>query len=128
MSVARRCLELASLFEAELLTELMLRYWKYPLADAPDFRSDLLEAATQALQYAVYGGRLFDSLSPRIRTWLSRSGMPSGQRCVLAQRRIRARFTKQRERWLENVKRAIPSCFMDDILTAKRPSQHPVGD
>lgn len=44
-SIAKACLQMTGLFEAELLTELMLRFWNHPLAEDEDFRSSLLEAA-----------------------------------------------------------------------------------
>jgi hypothetical protein len=116
MSVARRCLELASLFEAELLSELMLRYWKHPLADDPDFRNGLLEAATQALQHAADGGRLFDSLSPENTNLVAAIWYAEWAAMRTSAAEDSGEVHQQRERWLENVRRAVPSCFTDDIV------------
>jgi hypothetical protein len=49
MSVAKRCLAFSGLFEAEVLIELMLRYWGHPLATDKDFRESLLESAASVL-------------------------------------------------------------------------------
>src|SRR6185503_17670639 len=64
MSVVQRCIGFSGLFEAELLTELMLRYWRHPLADDGAFRSNLLETAAEVLQQAAAGEQLIESLSP----------------------------------------------------------------
>jgi len=115
MSVARRCLELANLYEAELLTELMLRYWKHPLADDPDFRSNLLETATQALQHAADGGRLLDNLSPENTNLVAAIWYAEWVAMPTSAAEDPGEIHQQREQWLDNVKRAVPSCFTDDI-------------
>jgi hypothetical protein len=46
-SIAKACLRMTGLFEAELLTELILRHWGHPLASDGEYRSQLLEAAAQ---------------------------------------------------------------------------------
>jgi hypothetical protein len=116
MSVARRCLELANLFEAELLAELMLRYWMHPLADNSEFRNDLLEAATQALQNATKGERFFDSLAPDNMNLVAAIWYAEWAAMSTSESEDSADMHQQRERWLENVKRAVPSCFSDDVL------------
>jgi len=63
-SVAKACLRFTGLFEAELLTELMLRFWKHPLADDAEFRSNLLESAADVLRASADGERIFDELKP----------------------------------------------------------------
>jgi hypothetical protein len=115
MSVARRCLELASLFEAELLTELMLRYWKHPLADDAEFRNDLLETATQALQDVVNGGRLLDTLSPENTNLVAAIWYAEWAAMRTSEAQDSADIHQQREQWLENIKRAVPSCFTDNL-------------
>jgi hypothetical protein len=116
MSVARRCLELAGLFEAELLTELMLRYWRHPLADNSEFRNDLLEAATQALQTAAQGGRLLDSLSPENTNLVAAIWYAEWAAMRTSEVEDPSDIHQQREQWLDNVKRAVPSCFTDNIF------------
>ena len=55
MSIARASLKLSGLFEAELLLELMLRYWNHPLADDRDFRNNLLENAAESAPHGRGG-------------------------------------------------------------------------
>jgi hypothetical protein len=116
MSVASRCLEFASLFEAELLTELMLRYWQHPLADNREFRTDLLEAATQALQHAADGGQLIDSLSAENTNLVAAIWYAEWAAMRTSEAEDSPELYERRQKWLEDVKRAIPSCFTDNIL------------
>jgi hypothetical protein len=116
MSVVRRCLEFASLFEAELLAELMLRYWQHPLADHREFCDDLLEAATQALQQAADGGRLIDSLSAENTNLVTAIWYAEWAAMRTSEAEDPPDLHERRKKWLEDVKRAVPSCFTDDIL------------
>src|SRR6267154_1271415 len=102
MSVARRCLECASLFEAELLTELMLRYWKHPLADDSEFRNDLLETATQALQNAANGAQLLDSLAPENTNLVAAIWYAEWAAMRTSEAEDPPDIHQQRENWLEN--------------------------
>ena len=52
------------MFEGELLTELMLRYWRHPLAENAEFRSDLIENAAKALRLSIEGNNLIEGLPP----------------------------------------------------------------
>jgi hypothetical protein len=115
MSVARRCLDLASLFEAELLTELMLRYWKHPLADNTEFRNDLLEAATQALQAVVNGGQLLESLASENTNLVAAIWYAEWAAMRTSEAEDPVDVHQQRENWLQRVRRAVPSCFTDNL-------------
>src|SRR5262245_47394861 len=110
MTIAQRSLELTGLFEADLLVELMLRYWQHPLANDSDFRNNLLEAAADALRASIQGQLLYEDIRPENMNLIaavayvesvtleSDPEIDSGQRD--------ARF-----QWLERTKKAIPSCF-----------------
>jgi hypothetical protein len=63
-SVAKKCLAFSGLFEAELLLELMLRFWEHPLAADRDFRNDLLENAADALRSSISGQQLIEEIPP----------------------------------------------------------------
>jgi hypothetical protein len=115
MSIAQRCVELASLFEAELLTELMLRFWQHPFADDSDFRSSLLESATEALQQATEGERLLDSLSPENTNFVAALWYVEWVSMRASETEDPSQIHQRREQWLGNVKRSIPSCFKDDV-------------
>ena len=61
-SIAKDCLRFTGLFEAELLTELILRQWRHPHAASAEYRSNLLESAAEVLRASIRGERLFDDL------------------------------------------------------------------
>jgi hypothetical protein len=107
MSVAKKCLGFSGLYEAELLLELMLRFWHHPLAADADFRNELLEGTCEVLRSCVAGQKLMQDIPPDQMNfvasawyveWSSVSGGaedPDGRR----------------QAWLDNVRQAIPSCF-----------------
>src|SRR5436309_12630126 len=64
MSLAKRCLAFSGLFEAEVLIELMLRYWAHPLAADKDFRNELLEGAAGVLRSSVSGQHMIEDIPP----------------------------------------------------------------
>lgn len=112
MSIVRASLKLTGLFEAELLLELMLRYWSHPLADDRDFRNSLLENAAEALRIAAAGQKIIDGLPPRktnlvaaiwYAEWAELDVTPDPD----------AENLEGRRKWLEVVRRAVPSCFCD---------------
>lgn len=112
MSIANASLKMTGLFEAELLIELMLRYWRHPLAEQKWFRDQLLENAAEALRSSVAGVSLIEGLQPRSMNlvaatyyaeWSALAGLPDGETSEVAQRR----------EWLAAVRRSVPSCFCD---------------
>jgi hypothetical protein len=111
-SIARRCLDLTGLFEAELLVELMLRHWDHPLAADSTFRSDLLESAARVLEESTRGSKLFEDFTPRnvnfvvavwYAEWLSVQEATENTGSEIVARRA----------WLARIRQAIPSCFCD---------------
>jgi len=113
-SIAKACLQLTGLFETELLTELILRFWNHPLADDPNFRSSLLEAAAAALRASIDDERLFEDLEPKnvnlvAALWYAESAAISGE-----QGSNDPQLGPQlglRRKWLDTLLRALPSCF-----------------
>jgi hypothetical protein len=107
MSVAKKCLAFTGLFEAEILIELMLRYWAHPLAANANFRNDLLEGTAEALRASVAGQFLIEGLPPKhmnfvAATWyVEWSALASGAKDPRGKRKT----------WLKKIRRAIPSCF-----------------
>jgi hypothetical protein len=107
MSIAGRCLAFSGLFEAELLIELMLRYWQHPLAADGDFRNAVLEGAADVLRSCKAGEVVLEGIPGRhtnfvVAVWYvewntlaSGGDDPQGLR----------------QGWLEKVRQAIPSCF-----------------
>jgi hypothetical protein len=105
MSIAKRCLAFSGLFEAELLTELMLRYWNHPFAADADFRSELLERAASALRTCLAGQALMKDIPPLHMNFVAAlwyaewSDVEAGSQ------------DPDRRQWLERVQKALPSCF-----------------
>ncbi len=116
-TIARRSLELAGTFEAEVLVWLMLGKWDHPLAADEEFRDNLLEAASSVLAGSVDGQRLFDTVSPAnvnliAALWYAEATTLAGDSSIAAEER------RERYAWLEAVRRTIPSCFCepDELL------------
>jgi hypothetical protein len=108
-SIAKRCLEICPLFEAELLLELMMRQWGHPLADNEEFRQVLLESATELLMTAS------DPTCQEIFI----EGLPAQQMnlvsaiwyCEWCGVQDSAEDRSSRQRWLDKVRKSLPSCF-----------------
>ena len=110
MSIARQALSCSGLFEAELLLELMLRYWNHPLADDAGFRSDLLENAVGALRMAANGEELIEGLpGPDMNlvaaVWYAEWDLLQSATESTHQDK------DARSQWLTTVRVAVPSCF-----------------
>lgn len=109
---------MTGLFEAELLIELMLRYWQHPFAEDSDFRLALLNNAADVLQSAVESpdddrmiqglrGGMFNLVSA---TWYA-------EWCAVHEgREATESELAARQVWLETLRRALPSCFCDPNL------------
>lgn len=114
-SIAKACLRLTGLFEAELLTELLLRFWNHPQANDAEYRSALLEAASEVLRASIGGERLFEDLEPKnvnfvAAVWYAESVSVDEPGEATASER------KLRRKWLNAVLRALPSCFCNPDL------------
>lgn len=106
---AQRCLAICPLFEAELLLALMLRNWGHPFAGDEVFQQSVLESATELLTTA----------SDETCTELFIEGLPANDMNFVsavwyvewcgAQDDDRERDGRQK--WLADVRRALPSCF-----------------
>ncbi len=111
---AKQCLGICPLFEAELLLELMFRYWSHPYADNKEYRSSLLESATELLM------RASDTNCNEVFF----RGMPTQDMNFVSavwyvewnsvQDSVEDRNSRQR--WLEKVRKSLPSCFCDTDL------------
>jgi hypothetical protein len=107
MSVAKRCLAFSGLFEAEVLVELMLRYWNHPLAPDEEFRNNLLEGAASVLRACAAGQKVIEEIPGRqmnfiAAVWYSEwTTLASGIQDA----------PEQRHEWLEKLRKALPSCF-----------------
>lgn len=114
-SIAELSLSFTGIYEAELLTELMLREWKHPLASDEEFRNHLLESAAEVLTASVAGERLTDEIAPGninlvVALWIAESMMLDGADAMPSAER------SAREAWLGSVRRSVPSCFCNPEL------------
>ena len=112
-SNAKRSLAICSLFESEVLVWLLLRNWHHPLAEDGDFRNQLLETATAVLDTAA--------TDPRSTVFIK--GVPASDMNLIAaiwyaeNRALEdlqtesGRDREARRRWLDAVRRGLPSCF-----------------
>ena len=113
-NIAKRCLEICPLFEAELLLELMMRQWRHPFADNEEFRQALLESATELLMTAS------DPSCQEIFI----EGLPAQQMNLVSSIwyvewggvQDGAEDRSARQQWLDNVSKSLPSCFCDTDL------------
>ena len=111
---AKRCLELCALFEAELLLELMFRFWDHPYADDKEFRSNLLESATELLMRAAD----LDCEEVFI------ADMPTQEMNFVSavwyvewnSVQDDTEEKNSRQKWLNEVRKSLPSCFCDTDL------------
>jgi hypothetical protein len=107
MSVAKGCLAFSGLFEAEVLVELMLRYWSHPLADDQDFRNALLESAASVLQACVAGQKIMEDIPPEKTSFITAVWYVEWNTVGTGAEDADG----QRQAWLEKVRIALPSCF-----------------
>ena len=112
-SNAAKSLGFCSLFESELLVWLMLRNWSHPLAEDEDFRNQLLEAATEVLNAAAGGSpdQIFIEGVPAIDMNLVAAIWYVEFRAIEDARSASRHEIEARQRWLETVRRTLPSCF-----------------
>jgi hypothetical protein len=107
VSLVKQCLAFSGLFEAEVLIELMLRYWAHPFADDEDFRNQLLEGAAAVLRNCTSGQETMEDIPPEQMNFIAAvwyvewNALASGEDDPEG----------LRQRWLERVRKAIPSCF-----------------
>jgi hypothetical protein len=116
MAIVDESLRCSGLFEAELLLELMMRYWRHPRAADSEYRNELLEHAAESLRLAASGQKLIDAI-PASKTnlvaavwyveWAALANVPPSDPDY-----------SQRQAWLETVKKSLPSCFVnpDDLF------------
>jgi hypothetical protein len=107
ISIAEKSLAASGLFEAEVLTELLLWRWNHPLKSNAEFRENLLEDAATALRRAVAGEQFIESV-------------PAAEMNLIAAiYYVESNFLLSgdmdpngaRRQWLHLVRRSLPSCF-----------------
>jgi hypothetical protein len=100
------------MFEGELLTELMLRYWRHPLAENAEFRNDLIENAAKALRLSIEGNNLIEGLPPEYMSLIAALWYAEWSSLQnTSTEEILESVLQKREAWLRALRRAVPSCF-----------------
>jgi hypothetical protein len=110
-SIAKKCFEMSSLFEAELLVRLMLWRWGHPLAGDEEFAKGLLEDASEALREASEGEELIEGAPAGSMNFVA--AVWCAEQCAVEAGEGRPETIEARKRWLGAVRRALPSCFCD---------------
>ncbi|MEI8019134.1 MAG: hypothetical protein WCH39_13105 [Schlesneria sp.] len=110
--IAQVSLDFTGLYESELLTELMLRFWHHPNADDADFRNTVLEIAAEALQASVRGESLVEGVPPDqmnivCAIWFAEWNRIQNDDDINAEERVAI------EKWLNTLRRSVPACFCD---------------
>lgn len=108
-TIAEQSLDLTGMFEAEILCRLVLREWKHPLSENPEYRNHLLEAAADILQSSVSGEALIDDVSPQHMNLIA--AMWLSECTALGDESIPSEERSARRQWLGEIQRALPSCF-----------------
>ena len=110
--IAKVSLDFTGLYESELLTELMLRFWNHPNADNADFRNILLETAAEALRATVAGQQLIEGLPPNEMNLVSAIWFAEWNR-IENDTEVSSDERAAVETWLATLRRSIPACFCD---------------
>lgn len=106
-AIAKESLAMAGLFEAEVLTELLLWRWAHPQRTDREYRRALLEDAAAALRQAIGGTALFEEVPAEETNLIAAlyfvewSALQSGA----------ADADGTRQKWLDQFRHALPSCF-----------------
>jgi hypothetical protein len=112
MTLAEDSLKFSGSFEAEVLVELMLRYWNHPLAADPEFRVGLLEAAAEVLRASVSGQQSLDEVPPHSMNLVAAIWYAEFL-AADSDHEQPAEIMAGRIRWVETARRSLPSCFCD---------------
>lgn len=113
MTTADESYRFSGLFEAELLLQLMLQYWKHPLADDAEFRNELVERAAEILLRAVKGEQLLPEVPSSQMNFVAAVWYAEASMLQDSDSGIEKSEQAERQHWLEAIRRTIPSCFCD---------------
>jgi hypothetical protein len=113
-SNAAQCYAFCSLFEAEVLLELMMQRWDHPFADNESYRSGLLESATELLSTSAEEScsQIFiEDLAPEDMNFVAAVWY-----CEWCGAQDDREQYELRQEWLKEVRRVFPSCFCSSKL------------
>lgn len=113
-SNASQCYAFCSLFESEILLQMMMEKWHHPFANNEQFRGGLLESATELLMTAAEEGcaQVFiEGLSAKDMNFVAAIWY-----CEWCGVQDDSEAYELRRKWLEKVRRTLPSCFSSTHL------------
>lgn len=102
-------IQFCGLFEAELLVDLMLRFWKHPRAGDKEFVGFLVESTADVLKQSREGSKFVEGIEPEDMNFVA--GMWYAEYCQVID--IHSDDKEDRTEWLASVRRSLPSCFCD---------------
>lgn len=108
-STASQCYAFCSLFESEVLLQLMMERWQHPFADNESYRSGLLESATELLSTAAEKScaQVFiESLTAQDMNFVA--AVWYCEWCGIQDDREQY---EARQKWLNEMRSSLPSCF-----------------
>ena len=106
-SISSESLRFTGLFEAEVLTELLLWRWDHPLKSDREFREQLVEWAAEALRKAVGGERLFAEVPAEETNFITAVYYAEWATVSAGEEDPGGR----RQQWLDRLRDYLPSCF-----------------
>jgi hypothetical protein len=109
MSQLDAAIRFCGLFEAEVLVDLMLRYWAHPCAGDKEATNYLVEAAAEILKQARDGHAFIEGVDAEDMNFIA--AVWYAEFCHVAD--SHDPDVAQRQAWLKQVRRALPSCFCD---------------
>jgi len=114
-SIAEISLDMTSLFEAEVLVQLMLWRWQHPYAEDRDFANGLLEDASTLLRGAIQGEQIVEGILPDALNLVAAVWQAEQNAVELADADPDAELESSgaRRNWLAAVRHTLPSCFCD---------------
>ena len=113
MAIVDDALKFCSTFEAEVLLEMMLRYWRHPLEADADFRNDLLEKATEVLSMAQAGTCFLEDIPCAHMNFIAAIWYIEWAAMEAKANEISEDERQVRVEWLNQVRCELPSCFVD---------------
>ncbi len=111
MNVVKSSLVFCKLFEAEVLLELMLRFWNHPLADDEEFRNNLIEGVTNVLTAAGAGEQLLSDVPASQMNFVAATVVCEMTTIETAAQDVDPGELQCRKEWLQVVRRSLPSCL-----------------
>lgn len=109
MSKLDAAIQFCGLFEAELLVDLMLRYWGHPSINDKDLVNYLVESAAEILNRSKGGEVFIERIEPEDMNFVA--AVWYAEFCHVED--SHELDAAGRRDWLEKIRRSLPSCFCD---------------